>query len=415
MHGEESCGLDDARKATAAPEKIQPTHGNAAQNPAPDLHPTGGFAEDVLAMKWNRRTFITTSGTAAAMASLNSSSNSAEDGGKPANRPRMHLGCQRGPTDAKMLDFFKRHGVEAICGYPQISPGLDRWTSDDLRRTQDLCEKHGIALEMVALPLLSSSHIDREKQGAILLGEEPQRSRDIERIQKMIAACGDAGVPAFKYNLSLLGVLRTASTPGRGGARYSTWKLADAKGDPPLTRAGKVDANLFWERIDYLLQRIIPICNEHKVRAACHPHDPGVSPSGFQGVDRVLGTVEGLKRLMSIQESPYHGLNFCVGTVAEMLSDPGREICDVIRFFGTRKKIFNIHLRNIRGRRDDFQEVYPDEGDLNLAAVIRTLHEMEYPYMVMPDHMPGHPDDPGGLQAFAYGYGYLKGLLQALI
>ena len=366
------------------------------------------------AMRLNRRTFITTSGTAAAMGCLKTSSHSAEGLGKAPTSPRLHLGCQRGPTDAKMLDYFKRHGVEAICGHPQISPGLDSWTADDLRRTQDLCEKHGIALEMVALPLLSSSHIDREKQGAILLGEEPQRSRDIERIQKMIAACGEAGVPAFKYNLSLLGVLRTASTPGRGGARYSTWKLAEAKENAPLTRAGRVDANLFWERIEYLLQRIIPVCNEHKVRAACHPHDPGVPATGFQGVDRVLGTVKGLKRLVSIQESPYHGLNFCVGTVAEMLSNPGNEICDVVRFFGVRKKIFNIHLRNIRGNRDDFQEVFPDEGELDLVAVIRALQEMDYPYMVMPDHMPSHPDDAGGLQAFAYGYGYIKGALQAL-
>jgi len=28
--------------------------------------------------------------------------------------------------------------------------------------------------------------------------------------------------------------------------------------------------------------------------------------------------------------------------------------------------------------------------------------------------MPGHPDDPRGLQAFAYGYGYIRGILQAL-
>ena len=246
----------------------------------------------------------------------------------------MHLGCQRGPTSPEMLDYFKRHGVEAICGYPPMSPDWGYWTRDDLQHTRDLCEKHGIALEMVALPLSPSSHIDREKHGAILLAQEPERSRDIERIQKMIEACAKAGIPAFKYNLSLLGVLRTASTPGRGGSRYSTWKLADAKEEPPLTKAGRITEDIFWERITYFLDRIIPACNEHKVRAACHPHDPGVPPKGFQGVARVLGTPDGLKRFISIQESPYHGLNFCVGTVAEMLRDPGREIHDLIRYFG---------------------------------------------------------------------------------
>ncbi len=34
--------------------------------------------------------------------------------------------------------------------------------------------------------------------------------------------------------------------------------------------------------------------------------------------------------------------------------------------------------------------------------------------MLMPDHMPQHPDDPKGRQAFAYGFGYIRGILQTL-
>jgi mannonate dehydratase len=230
----------------------------------------------------------------------------------------------------------------------------------------------------------------------------------------MIAACAKAGIPAFKYNMSLLGVLRTGTTPGRGGSRYSTWRLADAREDPPLTRAGKVTADVAWERITYFLEHIIPVCNEYKVRAACHPHDPGVPARGFQGIVRVLGTPEGLRKFVSIQEGPYHGLNLCLGTTAEMLQDPRREIHDIIREFGRRKKIFNIHFRNVRGKRDDFQEVYPDEGDMDMLQVALTLHEVGYELMLMPDHVPGHPDDPQGLQAFAFAYGYIAGILQAV-
>ena len=72
---------------------------------------------------------------------------------------------------------------------------------------------------MVALPLLRSSHIDHEPRGAIMLGKSPERDRDIEQIQTMIAACAQAGIPAFKYNMSILGVLRSGTTPGRGGSR----------------------------------------------------------------------------------------------------------------------------------------------------------------------------------------------------
>ena len=162
------------------------------------------------------------------------------------------------------------------------------------------------------------------------------------------------------------------------------------------------------------LDQVIPVANEYKVRAACHPHDPGMPPEGYQGVVRVLGTPDGLYKFMGIQESPYHGFNLCLGTTAEMLEDPATEIHDVVRRIGGEKKLFNIHFRNIRGKRDDFQEVYPDEGDMNMVEVARTLWEVDYPYMLMPDHMPQHEDDPRGRQAFAYGFGYIKGILQTL-
>jgi mannonate dehydratase len=331
-------------------------------------------------------------------------------------RARMKLGCQSGPTTAERLQFFARHGVEAICGYPEESQKPGPYSVDDIGRLKELCQKHSVSLDMIAPPFLASSHIDRTARPAIMLGQSPERDRDIEDIQNLIRNCARAGVPAIKYNMSILGVLRTERTPGRGGSAYSTWRLDEAKASSkfkPETRAGRVNADLYWERITYFLDRVIPVANEFKIRMACHPHDPGVPPEGFQGVDAVLGTVDGLKRFVSIRESPYHGLNFCQGTVSEMLRDPGREIFDVIRYFGTRQKIFNVHFRNIRGRRDSFQEVYPDEGDIDFVEAIRVYREVGYPHMMMPDHVPYHADDKGGLQAFAFAYGYIRALIQA--
>lgn len=325
----------------------------------------------------------------------------------------MKLGCQSGPTDETRLQFFKRFSVDHICGYPKTANPNGPITLEDLLRLKDLCEKHKVSLDMIAPPFLASSHIDKTARPAIMLAQSPERDRDIAEIQQLIRDCARAGIPAIKYNMSILGVLRTGRTPGRGGSLYSTWRLKEAKPPTPLTRAGVVNADQFWERITYFLDRVIPVANEYKIRMACHPHDPGVPPEGYQGVNRVLGTVEGLKKFVSIRESPYHGLNFCQGTVSEMLQDPGKEIFDVIRYFGKRKKIFNVHFRNIRGRRDDFQEVYPDEGDVNFVEAIKVYKEIDYEYMLMPDHVPYHKDDPGGNQAFAFAYGYIRALIQA--
>ncbi|MDT9086459.1 mannonate dehydratase, partial [Escherichia coli] len=86
------------------------------------------------------------------------------------------------------------------------------------------------------------------------------------------------------------------------------------------------------------------VAEESKVRLACHPHDPGMPlDKGYRGVNCVLGSVDGLKRFIDIHPSPYHGLNFCQGTVSEMLEKPAEQIYDVIRYFGTRGKLFNVH------------------------------------------------------------------------
>jgi mannonate dehydratase len=362
-----------------------------------------------------RREFLSAAGVVLATAVPASAPNvSAGASDLPCAPLKMHLGTQQGPTTAAMLQYFKRHGCDHICGYPPKPDSRGSWTLEELERTRDLCKKHAVRMEMVSLPFLTSSHIDREKRGAIMLGESPERDRDIADIHKMIESCAKAGVPSFKYNLSLLGVLRTGSTAGRGGSTYSTWRIAEAHANPPLTRAGHVTQEQAWERIEYFLDRVIPVCKEHKVRAACHPHDPGVRPEGFQGVCRVLGTVDGLRKFVSIQECPWHGLNFCLGTIAEMLPDPARELGPLVREFGEKEKIFNVHFRNIRGRRDSFREVYPDEGDVNLVDIARVLRDVGYEGMLMPDHVPSHLDDPHGLQAFAFAFGHIKGILQGL-
>jgi mannonate dehydratase len=356
----------------------------------------------------NRRRFFAASGAAAVAATTSPSASAA---GKPI---RMTLGCQSSPTNEKHVAYFARYGVRNICGYPQIAErGRLFATVDELKQMLEITNKHDVKVDCLAPPFLASSHIDRTAHTGIMLAQSPEREREIEAIQTTIKNCAAVGIPAIKYNMSLLGVLRIPRrAKGRGDSMLSTWSLKEAKPANPLTKAGPVNADAYWERITYFLEKVIPVANEYKIRMACHPHDPGVPPEGYQGINAVLGTVDGIKKFVSIKESPYHGLNFCQGTVSEMLQNPGKEIFDVIRYFGSRKKIFNVHFRNIRGKRDEFVEVFPDEGDVDFVKAIQLYRELEYPYMLMPDHVPSSPDDPGGLQSFAFCYGYIRGLLQ---
>jgi mannonate dehydratase len=323
------------------------------------------------------------------------------------------VGCQEGPTTEEWLRFYARHGVRNICGGLKENADGAVFSVEQLSALRDRCVHHGISLDMMTEPNLRPRPIDDARHAAIMLGQSPERDREIEKVQTLIRNCARAGIPAIRYNLTIVGYLRSGKVPGPGGATFTVWRLKDVTAQRDrLTRAGRVSADAFWERITYFLDRVIPVANEHKVRMACHPHDPP-TPPGFQGVDSVLGTVEGLKKFVSIRESAYHGLNFCQGTIATMLADPPREIFDVIRWFGTRKKIFNVHFRNVHGRRDDFEERFPDSGDIDFVKAMRVYREVGYDGMMMPDHVPKAPDDPEERQALAFCYGYIKALIQA--
>src|SRR5437868_5364912 len=171
----------------------------------------------------NRRKFFSASGAAAVAAAASPSASAA-----PAKPVLMKLGCQSAPTNEKHVGYFARYGVRNICGYPQIADGRLYATVDELKQLRDLAEKNGISVDCIAPPFLESSHIDREKHPAVMLAQSPERDRDIEQLQTMIKNCAAAGIPSLKYNMSLLGVLRTEGTPGRGDATYSTWSLKTA-------------------------------------------------------------------------------------------------------------------------------------------------------------------------------------------
>src|SRR5436190_657799 len=87
----------------------------------------------------------------------------------------------------------------------------------------------------------------------------------VNNICQMIRNCARAGIMQVKYNFTLIGIPRSGTAAGRGPSKYTEFVYANAKQDPPLTLAGKVDADTYWERITYFLERVVPVANEYKV------------------------------------------------------------------------------------------------------------------------------------------------------
>jgi mannonate dehydratase len=375
----------------------------------------------------NRRTLIrggVVAGavSASAVAGIGSAAatHAANGRGRPGREPRMVVGTQRRANTVETLREFKRHGVERVWGYPPNPPrdqGTgDRgyWLESEVAQTKEFIESEGLEMDAVTLPFLTSSLIDRDRRPAIMLGRSPERDRDIDDIHRMIEVCASVGVSTIKYNQSLLGVLSTGEVPGRGGSVLRQFRATDLDYSLPDTIAGKVDADTYWERIEYFVDRVMPVANQYRVRMACHPQDPGTPPGGYRGVEENVLSVpggEGLFKFLRLSRSPYHGLNLCCGTLAEMLWNPAEEIYPIFRRLVRTGRVFNIHLRNIKGRRNDFVECWPDEGVVDHAKIINIAADEGYADLIDPDHVPDSEADPTGAQGYAHGYGFIAGAI----
>lgn len=338
---------------------------------------------------------------------------------QPKRRPVLiKVGCQsRNDTSQASCEFLARHGVY------HMNPGsMTGKTLADVKRQQDEASKYGITVMAYHLTLSSGAiteqNIDSPK--AQILLARPGRDRAIEQIQNEIRVAGQAGVQRLMYNMTILGVTRSGRTadPKRGNVSYSTWNQADAYArglNKEPTVAGTVDADTLYERITYFLDRVLPVAEEFRVRLGNHIADPPL-PVGYRGITRWNSpdVVAGIRRYAELSRSPSHGFNLCLGSTAEGLKDPAKEILGVVDYLGPRNQIVNVHMRNIKGGLGNFQEVYVDNGDMNFIQVMRALHRHGYDGMVMPDHVPQHAAPGARDEGFAFSYGYFRAILRML-
>ena len=324
----------------------------------------------------------------------------------------MYLGSQFGAQTDEEMQVLAQLGIKHVDQTP-TEPWAN-WSTAMLLEMKERWAKHGISLEMIHIPLSSRSAYQQEA-GAIFRKPTPERDRQIDRMKETVRMAGEAGIRGLNYNITILGHLRTASKTGRGGATLSTFEWDKLDHSLGTFEDGPADEDEMWARIDHWLREIMPVAEEYKVQMACHPADPGIGVGKtYRGVARPLGMVEGFKKFIALYDSPYNGLNFCQGCMSEALANPAEEIYDVIRYFGERKKIFNVHFRNIKGGLGNFVEVFPDEGDINMIRALQVYKEVGYEYMIMPDHVPGIGGPEPHKVAFAYTFGYIHAALQAV-
>lgn len=132
-----------------------------------------------------------------------------------------------------------------------------------------------------------------------------------------------------------------------------------------------------------------------------------------------MGSLEGWKQLVDIVPSPHNGITYDPGVTREIGEDP----VTVCRYFGERDCINHAHYRNVRMRvpREQYTEVFLDEGEVDMFAVMRELVRQGYPRLVYPEHPPQidadreHPfaGTGGAYTGFAYTVGYARAMLQA--
>lgn len=321
---------------------------------------------------------------------------------------RVALG-QFNELSHERLTFAAQLGVSGVLLNTPVLPGERRWELDDLAWMRKRCDDYGLRLE--ALENTPVGFYERAMLG--LDGRDEQ----IAGYQETIRHMGAAGIPVLGYHWMPNGVWRTPDRHGRGGALVTAFYAEDLERFPlrhgrrehPLAEGRSFSAQQMWDNYRYFMERVLPVAEEAGVTLALHPDDPPVPELG--GIARLFYHFEGFQRAIAEFDSPNHGLDFCLGCWSEMGPDP----LAAIRYFGQRGKICYVHFRDVQGVAPNFQECFLGEGNVNVVAAMRALHEVGFQGFIIDDHVPQLVDDTGwGHRGRAHATGYIQALVSAV-
>jgi mannonate dehydratase len=304
---------------------------------------------------------------------------------------------------------IRQLGVEHVIA----GGGRIPWEEGPLREMMDRLKANGLTLANLMISGFPNAIYNR-----------PGRDGDIDKVIGSIRAAGKAGLPVVEYNWYAHRAMEGYfEEPGRAGAGWTGFDYARMKDLPPLPEEGAHMLDEMWANITYFLEAVVPEAENAGVRLALHPNDPPAPIS--RGSQQIMATIDGWKKLIGIVDSPSNGITFDCGVTREMGGDP----VDVCRWFGSRDRINHVHFRNVKVQKpyERYTEVFIDEGENDMFAVMKELVHQKYRRLIYPEHPRGIDYDRerpnfrsqypggGGYAGFAFNVGYTRAMMQAAL
>jgi mannonate dehydratase len=316
----------------------------------------------------------------------------------PANAKICHRLNARSLSDDD-LRFLQQIGLKWV----RLEYDAGDIRLDDLRAAQQRFARFG-------MQIYSGVHYSY-RSTKVQLGQ-PGRDRDIATYIQFVRDLGALGIPLASYDFHPANTYTTNMVQRRGYTSRE-FDVNDFR-----TRVEKqqfereYSADEIWAAYTYFMKAVLPEAEKAGVKLGLHPDDPPLAR--MNGVDKLFTHYDGYHRAEQIANGSRNwGLTFCVGTWSEGGGHMGKNVFEMIRDFGGRGKIFEVHFRNVTGPLPHFVETFPDDGYMDMYQVMKALRQARFNGAVEPDHVPHLAGDSGILRAgTAYCISYMRALLR---